>query len=199
MSSTTDDRRASLEPLVARLERLAAWPEAGAGAGLVTALSTDLVSAAAAASASAWDEAGGAIAQASALRRRSLDLGCANADAYVAARTALATAGERAEGERTGDPELGELLMRAADMPLAIAEVAADAAALAALTAERAAADSRANAAGAAQLAAAAARVAAHLVEINLSMSPDDERIGRARELVALAGDAAERALAVSD
>jgi formiminotetrahydrofolate cyclodeaminase len=199
MSSTTDDRHASLEPLVARLERLAAWPEAGAGAGLVTALATDLVSAAAATSASDWDEAGGAIAQASALRRRCLDLGCANADAYVAARAALAAAGERAEGEPTGDAELGELLMRAADTPLAIAEVGADAAALAALTAERVAPDSRANAAGAALLAAAAARVAAHLVEINLSMSPDDARIGRARELVAQAGDAAERALAVSD
>ena len=199
MSWGTDDRRASLEPLVARLERLAAWPEAGAGAGLVAALATDLVTAAAAASASDWDEAGGAIAQASALRRRSLDLGCANADAYVAARTALAAAGRRGEGEATGDVELGALLTRAADMPLAIAEVGADAAALAALTAERTAPESRANAAGAALLAAAAARVAAHLVEINLSMSPDDARVGRARELVAQAGDAADRALAVSD
>jgi predicted ArsR family transcriptional regulator len=68
--------------------------------------------------------------------------------------------------------------------------------ALAALVAERADPAVRPDAVGAGLLASAAADTAAHLVEVNLAMRPGDERIARAAELVSLARNASDRALA---
>ena len=84
----------------------------------------------------------------------------------------------------------------AAEVPLALAEAAADVALLAADATERADGASRADAAAAAALAAGAARAAAKLVAINLSTQPGDERIAAAERAVEAADDAARQALA---
>jgi formiminotetrahydrofolate cyclodeaminase len=208
MSSPEGVQRRSLEALLGELEGLEAWPETGAVAGLITALATELIEAVARDAAETWAEAGGAIAQAVALRDRAIRLGCENAEAYTQARAALAAVREPGGGKGTGDERqpgrapseagLGRLLARAAEVPLALCETTSDAADLAALAAAHVKPESRADAAGAALVAAGAGRAAAHLVEINLSMRPDDERIARARRLVEQAGAASERALAAS-
>jgi formiminotetrahydrofolate cyclodeaminase len=93
------------------------------------------------------------------------------------------------------DARLGSDLALAAYTPLSIAEVAADAAELAAVLAAGANPEVRADAVVAACLAEAAARGAAHLVRINLGVSPDDERIGVAEAHAEAAGQARARAL----
>jgi formiminotetrahydrofolate cyclodeaminase len=198
MTAPEDDRRAPLKALLSELEETAGWPEAGGLAGLVTAHVAELVAALARDASGDWEDAGGAVAQASALRERSIRLGCENAETYAAARTALAAVGEQGAGDALDDARLGSLLARAAEVPLSICETAADATTLAALVAERVPAEARANAACAAVLGAGAVTAAAHLVEINLSMRPNDRRLGRAQELVDLAREASERALAAS-
>src|SRR6266571_4092964 len=83
-------------------------------------------------------------------------------------------------------------LSDAADVPMHIVELAADAAGLA----SRLAADGnpalRGDAIAAAMLAEAAARSAATMVSINLAEKPDDERHARAESLVADAGRSAD-------
>jgi formiminotetrahydrofolate cyclodeaminase len=172
---------------------------AGAGAARVVAGAAGMIRDAAGASGE-WRESPGIKAQAAALERKGERLARENAAAYRAARTAL---GEPAGGsgqreQEIADMKLGEALARAADLPLAIAEAAVDAAELGAVTAERGRAEVRADAAGAAALAAGAAVAAGHLVEINLATRAGDERVGRARELVELARSAGERALTAS-
>jgi formiminotetrahydrofolate cyclodeaminase len=198
MNGNEDERHASLRALVAELDGTPGWPEAGGLAGLVTALVAELLASLARDATDAWNDAGGAIAQASALRQRSIRLGRENAEAYAAARTALAAVSEHGTGDALDDARLGALLTRAADVPLTICETAADATTLAALVADRVAPEARANAACAAVLGVGAVTAAAHLVEINLSMRPNDRRVSRARELVELAREASERALAAS-
>lgn len=112
----------------------------------------------------------------------------------MTASGALKAALERKEGWALGDEPLAPALARAADLPLEIADVAADLAALAALVAEHGSPDFRADAAGAAQLAAGAVGAAALLIDVNLSTGPEDERLARARELRAAADAASERA-----
>ena len=73
--------------------------------------------------------------------------------------------------------------------------MAADAAELAAVLAAGANPEVCADAVVAACLAEAAARGAAHLVRINLGVSPDDERIGVAEAHAEAAGRARARAL----
>ena len=79
------------------------------------------------------------------------------------------------------EARLHAALARAADVPLAIAEAAAEVAALA----RRVAADGRPALTGdaltGAELAAAAARAAARLVAIDLEHAPEDPRAARAR------------------
>jgi formiminotetrahydrofolate cyclodeaminase len=175
-------------------------PDAGAGAAAasVVGLSASLIAAVARSSVDRWDEAGGAIAQAAALGRRAARLAAENAEVHGSAVAALAArSSERAGTEQEiADIRLGDALARAADLPLRIADAAADAAALAALVAERADPAVRPDAVGAGLLASAAADTAAHLVEVNLAMRPGDERITRAAELVSLARNASDRALA---
>ncbi len=81
-----------------------------------------------------------------------------------------------------------------AGVPLEIAEVAVDVAALAAVVAERGDQAMRADAVSAALLAEAAARAAATLVEVNLGTTSSDERVARARDLAGSATAAAQRA-----
>ena len=140
------------------------------------------------ASTDGWTDAPGAAAQAASLRRRAAPLAQRDAEAYSAALDALAApAGETPEDR---DAALGDALAHAADVPLEIAETAADTALLAATVVARGDERVRGDAAAAAVLAAAAAQASANLVAINLAASADDPRITRARMIATAAVDA---------
>jgi methenyltetrahydrofolate cyclohydrolase len=188
----------ALDAFQVALEDNGGWLGAGAGAGLVVSLAASLVEQIARSSSESWSESGGAIAQATALRRRGLRLSRVDAAAYADARRALVEAAGRESADEGGVPGLSEALAQAAELPLQIAGAATDAATLAALAAERADPDLRADAAGAALLAVGAAETAAHLIEVNLSTRPADGRVTRANELVSLARAAGSRAVAAS-
>jgi formiminotetrahydrofolate cyclodeaminase len=169
-------------------------PGGGSVAAIVVALSAALLTMSGRLSREDWPEAGGAIAQAEKLRKRVGPLAAADAKAFREAIRALGGAERTETGTRP--LELGPALARAAEIPLRIAETAADVAALAVLVAERASPDVRPDAAAAAALAEAGARAAAHLVEVNLGATPDDVRVGAARAHVAHAAASAQAALA---
>jgi formiminotetrahydrofolate cyclodeaminase len=153
-------------------------PAAGSGvaAALVSAMAAAIVRESARRSGAA-----GAAAQAHKLWKRALPLMEADEVAYREASARL--------GGSNGDFELGRALDRAAEVPLLIAGVASDVAALAAVVATEADPSARADAVGAAFLAEAATRTAAHLVEINLLTQADDARLSSARSLVASAAE----------
>jgi methenyltetrahydrofolate cyclohydrolase len=162
-----------------------AVPGSGWVAGVSAGLAAALVAKSAARSES-WSGSEGARAQALELRDRLLALAGQDARAYERALTAL---------ERR-DSGLGRALTKAADVPLAIAETAADVALLAAEAAERGDGSARADASAAAFLAAGAARAAARLVEVNLASVAEDERVRRAHRAAEAGDDAAKSALA---
>ena len=145
-----------------------------------------------------WDDAGGIAAQALALQARAAPLAHADAEAWEDALSALRRAG--AGGGDDGGPRrnyvLEQKLERAAVVPLEIAALGADVAALAAVAGERCDGAYRADAAAAAALAAGGARAAAHLVEVNLGVQEGDERLAEARRSEQAADEAAERLLA---
>jgi formiminotetrahydrofolate cyclodeaminase len=178
-------------PLGELLEEVSS-PEPMPGAGYCAAVALEmaagLVAMAARASRAEWGEGRGAAAQATTLRDRIAPLAERNVDAY---REAVALLGGAAAA---GDETLRDALARAAGVPLEIAEVAVDVAALAAVVAERGDQAMRADAVSAALLAEAAARAAATLVEVNLGTTSSDERVARARDLAGSATAAAERA-----
>jgi formiminotetrahydrofolate cyclodeaminase len=143
-----------------------------------------------------WNEARGVAAQALALRDRAAGLAQIDAEAWEEALSALRSAGEGdgPDGARR-DHELERKLERAAAIPLQIAELGADTAALAAHAGELCDGAYRADAAAAAALAAGGARAASHLVEVNLGVREGDERLARARASEQAASEAAERLL----
>lgn len=163
-------------------------PGAGYCAAVALEMAAGLVAMAARASRADWGEGRGAAAQATTLRERIEPLAERNLDAY---REAVALLGG---AESPGDESLRDALARAAGVPLEIAEVAVDVAALAAVVAERGDQAMRADAVSAALLAEAAARAAATLVEVNLGTTSSDERVARARDLAGSATAAAQRA-----
>jgi methenyltetrahydrofolate cyclohydrolase len=126
-----------------------------------------------------WDDGPGVAAQAQALRARVTPLALADSEAYARVLDALAAAEEAEGGGRRSD--LAAALRRASELPLAIAEAAADTATLAAYTASRCEASVRGEALVAVTLAEAAARAAARLVEINLAAATHDPHHERAR------------------
>ena len=150
-------------------------PGAGYCAAVTLEMAAGLVAMAARVSRAEWGEARGAAAQATTLRERIAPLAERNVDAYREAVALLG--GEEAGG---GDESLRDALARAAGVPLEIAEVAVDVAALAAVVAERGDQALRADAVSAALLAEAAARAAATLVEVNLGTT-SVRRAGRPR------------------
>jgi formiminotetrahydrofolate cyclodeaminase len=171
-------------------------PGGGSVAAIVVALSASLLAMTARLSHDVWDEAGGAIAQANLLRERVAPLAAADAQAF---RDAIRALGGEPRSETGSRPlELGSALARAAEVPLQIAETAADVAALAVLVAERASPDVQPDAAAAAALAEAGARAAAHLVEVNLGARAEDERVAAARALVARAVESSRQAFAAA-
>jgi formiminotetrahydrofolate cyclodeaminase len=162
-----------------------AVPASGWVAGVSASFAAALVAKAAVRS-DGWSDSAGARAQAVDLRERLLELAVEDARAYETALDAL----------QQPDHSLAPALFVAAEVPLALAEAAADVAILAADATERADGASRADAAAAAALAAGAARAAAKLVAINLSTQPGDERVAAAERAVEAADDAARQALA---
>ena len=139
-----------------------------------------------------WEDGPGIASQARALRSRLRTLGDADSAAFGLVLAAMR--------DRSGTPEqrdfaIGTALVHAAEVPLQIAEAAADVAELAAVATTEGAAQLRPDATAAAALAEAATRTAAHLVEINLSTVPGDVHSERAELLAAAAAAARARAL----
>ena len=166
-------------------------PGGGGAAALATALSAALVAMAGryAAQAGADPEIAALVARADSLRRAAAPLADQDAQAYrdFLAATRL---------PRHGDPDrraaqIAAARGRAAAVPLRIAEIGAEVAALAAVVAGRGRPMLRGDAVTAALLAGAAARAAAVLVAENLPGSPDDPRLARARALADAAAHAA--------
>jgi formiminotetrahydrofolate cyclodeaminase len=160
-------------------------PGGGAVAAVTVALAAALAEMVAQFSGKQWDGAEDAALRARELRTRAAPLAQADAEAYQAVIAAR------------GGPGYEEALSRAADVPLAIVQAAADVGELAAELAASGNPNLRGDAATAALLAEAAARSAANLVDINLADREGDERIGRAHELASATAAAAKRALAL--
>ena len=167
-------------------------PGAGSVAALAVAMAAGLCSKAARASPD-WPEAPSAVAQAESLRRRTAPLAQSDAEAYEEALAALHLP-DHLEVE-VRDMALGQVLARAAEIPLVIAEAGADVAALAALIADRGTPERRGEAVAAALLAEAGTHSAAYLVATNLVVAPDDARVVKARAVAKLASASARDAL----
>ncbi|HVM17165.1 MAG TPA: cyclodeaminase/cyclohydrolase family protein [Gaiellaceae bacterium] len=185
-----------VEDLLDELGRPDGRLASGPVAALVAAMAAEIVAAAAARSERHWDEARGAAVQAHVLRLRAAPLASSDARAFAEATELLQGRAGGATPEYR-DFALGRALSRAAEVPLLIAQIAADVAALAKDVAEHGAPEVRGDAAGAAVLAHAAAKAAAHLVEINLATTSDDLRVMSARSIAAAAGAWAEAAVAL--
>jgi formiminotetrahydrofolate cyclodeaminase len=126
---------------------------------------------------------GALAAQARAIGLRLDRLADEDAAALASARVALADVAGGGDPQR--DFELGRLLDRAAEIPMLIAEASADAVELARELEPRALPDTAADVRAAALISAGAARAAACLVESNLGITEEDERLSRARRVVA--------------
>jgi methenyltetrahydrofolate cyclohydrolase len=180
------------------LDRLATGgqaPGGGSAAALSVAFAAGLVAMVARCSHDSWEDATGVAAQGLAIKERAAQLARSDAQAWQEASVALRDAGDNAAG-MSRDRDLEQKLGRAAAVPLEIAELGADAAALAALVGEFCDGAYRADAAAAAALAAGGASAAAHLVQVNLAVQEGDERLKRARASELAAAESAKRTLA---
>ena len=164
-------------------------PAGGSAAALATTMAAGLVRLVARVSHD-WDDAPGIAAQAAALGDRSLALADEDHLAYAHAVEQL-----RAPDR---DASLGRALVRAAEVPLRIAETAADVAALAALAARDGAETVRGDAWAAATLAEAASAASARLVHVNLATRPDDGLSTRADAAARAAATARDAALSAA-
>jgi len=189
MAGDSDLFELRLRDLVGEISARTPAPGGGSVAAIVLTLAAGLTEMAARFADGHWAEAGEAVAQASRLRDRAEPLAHRDAEAYAAALEAL-------RHPRGSNPEernrlLGEALSRAADVPLEIASVAADVAALARDIVVHGNPNLYGDALAGAILAEAAARIGASLVAINLTMAKDDPRVVRAHGLA----DAAARSV----
>ncbi len=160
-------------------------PGGGAAAALAVALAAGLAVMSAGLSARHLPEAERLAERARLLRDRAAPLAQADAEAY---RAVLAA---------PGPPQLAGALAAACAVPMEVAEIGAEVAAVAATVAAGGNPNVRGDAIAAALLAAAGARAAAALVRINLAGAAGDGRPARAARLAADAGRsaaAAERA-----
>ena len=197
LAQAEDFLHASVSDLLERFAAARPDPGGGSAAGLTVAVAAAVVTMAARVSTDYWSGARGALAQAKRLRDRATPLAEIDATAYAVALAAL-------HGPKEGDAharnaELATALEHAAEVPLAIAEIAADVAELAATLAEQGNPHTRGDTAAAAALAEGGARAAAKLVELNLTMTEGDPWVVRARASAEAAADAARRALAAGD
>lgn len=173
------------------LEAPAPSPCGGTAAASAAAMAAALVTMVARESRE-WVDGAGVASQARTLRSRLTTLGDDDAAAFEHVIVMMRN--------RTGAPEqrdfaLGQALMRAAEVPLQIAEAAADVAELAALAASEGSPQLRPDATSAAILAEAAVRASTHLVEINLATVAGDHHSKHAETLAAAAAEARARAL----
>jgi methenyltetrahydrofolate cyclohydrolase len=136
--------------------------------------------------------AGGA-ERARALRQRALELAERELSSYEAVLAAMRLPADDPAREAHVETALSE----ASGPPLAIAEAAAETAALAVEVARASSPSVRGDAVTGATLAEAAAAAAASLVEINLAGRAGDSAVDRARDARRRAGDARAEALAL--
>jgi formiminotetrahydrofolate cyclodeaminase len=160
----------TLTELLAEIAAATPAPGGGSSAAVACAVAAALVEM----------SAGPPHERAAALRARALELADQDLDSYAPVL----------EAQRRGEP-VGPALSAAAEVPLAIAEVACEVAELA----HAARPSLEGDAAAAALLAEAATRAAVRLVELNLARRPDDPRLRTAREFAARAWSAREGAL----
>ena len=189
--STPAATGSELDRFLDELEAPAPSPCGGTAAAATAAMAAALVTMVARGSAG-WADGAGVASQARALRSRLTALGDDDAAAF---ELVLVTMRDRSGNPEQRDFALGSALLRAAEVPLHIAETAADVAELAATAAAEGSPQLRPDATAAAALAEAATRAAAHLVEINLAIVPGDRHSERAALLVTAAAEARERAL----
>jgi formiminotetrahydrofolate cyclodeaminase len=167
-------------------------PAGGTAAAIAVELAASLVAMAASFSRSRWDEADAVAEQARALRARVAPLAEADADAFGAVLAAIRS--PREDPERAA--RITRALSDAADVPLQIADAAAEIAELANRVAESGNPNLRGDAAAAALLAEAGARTGTNLVHVNLADAGDDPRLAQAaalRDRAAAAAREAER------
>lgn len=176
------DSSGSVDELLRGLEAPVPSPAGGAAAAIVAAMAASLVVMAGRES-PAWLDGRTVAADAGAHRDRLLALGAKD----VKAVTAVLRSSDAAA--------LAEALIHAADVPLEIADRAADVAELAALAAIEGKPPLRADAKAAAILAEAATRAAALIVRVNAAALADGNEVTRAR-LIAAADAAQTRAVA---
>jgi formiminotetrahydrofolate cyclodeaminase len=169
-------------------------PGGGSVAALLAAMAAGLVAMAARFSKDHWDGAGDTVGRAEELRVHVAPLAQADAVAYEEVLTALRL--PKGLEPEVRNQAIANALSRAADIPLLIAEAAADIAELGSLVAERGNPNLRADAVAATLFAEAAARASANLVLVNLAMTKRDPRTARARELAQAAGASSARAVA---
>ncbi len=178
----------------------------GPAAALTAAAAAALTAKVARGSRTTWIEAGGAIAHAESLRMQTQALIDRDAAAYHEASAVLAhdersarrgvAAPAGTAAVPSGDREriLGEALIHAADLALAIAVAASEIALLAADVARQCPKAMRPDALTAVVLAEAAACACARLVAINRKLADDDPRRAAAAEAAQVARAARERA-----
>ena len=173
--------------LVGRLAEPGVTPASGTAVALVVEVALSLITKAASRSAATWAGSGGVLAQADNLRERVLRSGEAVELSYVAAMEALA--GESGEGV------LEERLRSAVEALLDLATQAETTAELAAETSTGCDPAHRADATIAALFCDAAVRACAHLVELNLTTTPDDRSTGELRLMIESVRASTSRAL----
>lgn len=181
-----------LDRFLDELEAPAPAPSGGTAAATAAAMAAALVVMVARGTPT-WEAAPGIAAQARRLRERLQLLGDEDTRAYRAVLDAMRDVPGRTPEQR--DFALGRALIAAAEVPLRIADAAADVAELAALAEAAGKHTLRPDATAAATLAEAAVRASAHLVDVNLSTVPAGEHSGRAARLAAAAEAARSRAL----
>ncbi len=171
-------------------------PGGGAAAALSVALGASLCAMAARLSSRQLDNAaaGQLTTEAERIGRAAASLIQDDAGAYTRVISALRSpAGADPAGRERA---VAAALSAAADVPMRIAALGAEAAGLAARLAAEGSPSLRGDAVAAALLAEAGARSAVALVGINLAGAPDDERHARAESLAAEAGAASAAASA---
>ena len=176
-------------PLAELLEDVAAAtpaPGGGSSAALATALAAALVEMAAGIAG-----AGDAAARAGSFRERALGL----AEDELSSYAPVLEARRLPRDEPARVERIEAALTEASRSPLAIAELAAETAALGAEVADASGAAVRGDAVTGVLLAEAATAAAGTLVEINLGERPEDPARDRVRAARALASEASERTL----
>jgi formiminotetrahydrofolate cyclodeaminase len=164
-------------------------PGGGSVAAVAVALAAGLSGMAARLSAGQLADAGGLADRADAARQRVAPLAGADAESYGRVLEAYREPDSEARRERVSDALSG-----ATDVPLAVAEVGNEVAGIAARLVEEGNPNLEGDAIAAVLLAEAGVRAAAVLAEINLSSANvEDDRLGRANELVDKTASTARR------